>query len=84
MTGVVRIVSTKEYATQMPNVLIVIDKYARDNAQAITGMIRAAGRAGAAIKAEVAAYRKAVENGQAPRTRCRHRFIDGGATWHGY
>lgn len=48
--GLVRIVSTKEYSSQMPNVVIGIDKWMKDHPDRMRAMIQAAGRGGDAVK----------------------------------
>lgn len=59
--GLISIVSTKEYRSQMPNVLIGIDKYMKDNPKAVEGIISAVSEAGDQIKCYSAALNKAGE-----------------------
>lgn len=44
--GLVRVVSTREYSGQMPNVVIGLRKWNQDNREAVVNMIRAFGEAG--------------------------------------
>jgi OmpA-OmpF porin, OOP family len=48
--GLVSIVSTKEYAGQMPNAIIGIDKWMQENRTLVEGMIEAMGEAGDQLK----------------------------------
>jgi OmpA-OmpF porin, OOP family len=57
--GIVRIVSTKEYSGQMPNVVIGIRKWNRENREQVVNMIRAFGEAGD----QVLAYSDALYRG---------------------
>ncbi len=57
--GLVSIVSTEEYRSQMPNVLIGIDKYMKDNSATIEGMIDAMAQGGDQVKCYSAALNKA-------------------------
>ncbi len=59
--GLQNIVSTKEYTTQMPCVVIGIDKWMKDNSQQVTNMLRAFLEGGEAVKANPKAYDKAFE-----------------------
>lgn len=59
--GIVSIVSTREYASQMPNVIIGIDRWCRDNRTTVEGMLSAIFAAGDAIKSSDVALRKACE-----------------------
>lgn len=59
--GVVRIVSTKEYSGQMPNVIIGIKKWNRDNRELVVNMIRAFGEAGDQVLAFEDAQLRAAE-----------------------
>ncbi len=49
--GLVNILSTRENASQMPNAIIVIDKFAQDNRATFVNMFRAIAEAGDQIKA---------------------------------
>jgi outer membrane protein OmpA-like peptidoglycan-associated protein len=59
--GLVSIVSTKEYASQMPNVIIGIDKWMKDNRAEVEGMLAAVTQGGDAVKGNSGALRKAAE-----------------------
>ena len=59
--GLVRIVSTKEYSSQMPNVIIGIKKYMQDNRKNVENMIKAIADAGDQIKTYPDALNKAGE-----------------------
>lgn len=59
--GLVSIVSTKEYASQMPNTIIGIDKWMRDNRQTVEGMLAAIFAGGDAVKGNPQALSKAAE-----------------------
>jgi OmpA-OmpF porin, OOP family len=48
--GLVSIVSTKEYSSQMPNVIIGIDRWMKDNSPVVEGMLAAIFRGGDAVK----------------------------------
>ncbi len=48
--GLVNIASTREYASQMPNVVIAIGKWARDNRPTVTKFIKAALEGGDQVK----------------------------------
>jgi len=57
----VSIVSTKEYASQMPNTIIGIDKWMKDNRPEVEGMLNAIFQGGDAVKGSTGALRKASE-----------------------
>jgi outer membrane protein OmpA-like peptidoglycan-associated protein len=57
--GLVSIVSTKEYSSQMPCVVIGIDKWCRDNSGTVENMIRAIAEGGDAVKNNPAALDRA-------------------------
>jgi OmpA-OmpF porin, OOP family len=59
--GLVGIVSTHEYSSQMPDVIIGIDKWMRDNRSTVEGMIKAIADGGDQVKAYPAALRAAAE-----------------------
>jgi len=59
--GLVSIASTREYASQMPNTIIGIDKWMQDNRPAVEGMLKAIFEGGDAVKTNPAALRKAAE-----------------------
>lgn len=55
--GLVCVVSTKEYDSQMPNVIIGIKKYMQDNRKQVTAMLKSIGEGGDQIKS----YSKALD-----------------------
>ena len=59
--GLVSIASTREYSSQMPNTIIGIDKWMKDNRQTVEGMLQAIFEGGDAVKSSPAALRKAAE-----------------------
>jgi outer membrane protein OmpA-like peptidoglycan-associated protein len=59
--GLVSIVSTKEYSSQMPCILIGIDKWMRDNRPIVEGLLQAALEGGDAVKASPQALRRAAQ-----------------------
>ncbi len=59
--GIVPIVSTKEYASQMPCVVIGIDKWMKTHRDIVDGMLLAIAEGGEAVKASDAALKKASE-----------------------
>jgi OOP family OmpA-OmpF porin len=59
--GLVSIISTKEYSSQMPCVVIGIDKWMRSNRSTVDGMIAAIAEGGDAIKASPAALQRGSE-----------------------
>jgi outer membrane protein OmpA-like peptidoglycan-associated protein len=59
--GLQNIVSTKEYSTQMPCVVIGIDKWMRDHRDQVTNMLRAFLEGGDAVKGNQQAFVKATE-----------------------
>lgn len=59
--GLVSIASTREYSSQMPNTIIGIDKWMKDNRQIVEGMLQAIFEGGDAVKTTPQALRKAAE-----------------------
>jgi OOP family OmpA-OmpF porin len=59
--GLVSIVSTKEYSSQMPCVIIGIDKWMRQNRPLVEGMLQAIAEGGDAVKSSEAALHRASE-----------------------
>jgi outer membrane protein OmpA-like peptidoglycan-associated protein len=59
--GLVSIASTREYSSQMPNVIIGIDKWMKDNRPIVEGMLKALLDGGDAVKNSPQALRKAAE-----------------------
>ena len=59
--GLVSVVSTREYSSQMPNTLIGIDKWMRDNRQTGGGDAGGIFEGGDQVKSQPAAFRKAAE-----------------------
>jgi len=59
--GLVSIVSTREYASQMPNAIIGIDKWMKDNRRTVEGMLQSIADGSDAVKSSTAAFRKAAE-----------------------
>ncbi len=57
--GLVGIVSTREYSTQMPAVIIGIDKWMKDNRSTVEGMLHAIAEGGDAVRASEDALRHA-------------------------
>jgi len=59
--GLVSIVSTKEYSSQMPNVIIGIDKWMKDNRASVEGMLGAFFEGADAVKGNDAAFTRGAE-----------------------
>ncbi|AIE84299.1 phosphate ABC transporter substrate-binding/OmpA family protein [Fimbriimonas ginsengisoli] len=59
--GLVSIVSTKEYASQMPCVIIGIDKWMKKHPELVKGMLRAIADGSDAVKSSPVALHKAAE-----------------------
>ena len=59
--GVVSIVSTKEYASQMPCVIIGIDKWMKDNRETVQNLVEAVCLGSASVKGSPDALHKAAE-----------------------
>ena len=57
--GLVSIVSTKEYSSQMPCIVIGIDKWMKANRGTVEGMIRAIGEGSQQVKSSSSALRRA-------------------------
>jgi outer membrane protein OmpA-like peptidoglycan-associated protein len=63
--GLVSIVSTKEYSSQMPNVIIGIDKWMRDNRSTVENFLQAVLEGGDAVKSNSSALSHAAKISQA-------------------
>ena len=59
--GLVSIVSTKEYASQMPNVVIGIDKWMKDNRPTVEGLLGAFFAGADAVKKDPAALKRGAQ-----------------------
>jgi OmpA-OmpF porin, OOP family len=59
--GLVSIVSTKEYTSQMPHVIIGIDKWMRDNRPTVEGMLKATFDGGDQVKSVQGALHRAAQ-----------------------
>jgi outer membrane protein OmpA-like peptidoglycan-associated protein len=59
--GLVSVVSTREYSSQMPNTLIGIDKWMKANRQTVEGMIEAIAEGSDQVKGNSAAFRRAAQ-----------------------
>ncbi|HSF41594.1 MAG TPA: OmpA family protein [Thermoanaerobaculia bacterium] len=59
--GLVSVVSTKEYASQMPNVVIGIDKWMKENRGTVEGMLQGFFEGADAVKSSPQALRKAAQ-----------------------
>ncbi len=59
--GLVSIVSTKEYSSQMPNTIIGIDKWMKDNRETVEGMLQAIFEGSDQVKTNPQAFRKAAQ-----------------------
>ncbi len=57
--GLVSIVSTKEYSSQMPCIIIGIDKWMKNNRPTVDGMLMAIAEGGDAVKSNPSALQKA-------------------------
>src|SRR5262245_49523320 len=65
--GLVSIVSTREYSSQMPNVIIGIDRWMRDNRPTVEGMLAAVFEGADQVRTNPAALRRAAAVGAAGR-----------------
>lgn len=59
--GLVNIVSTKEYSSQMPCVIIGIDKWMKTHRETVENMLQAIAEGGSAVKSNPAALHRAAE-----------------------
>lgn len=59
--GLQNIVSTREYSTQMPCILIGIDKWMQDNRDEVTNLLKAFLQGGDTVKGNPQAFQKATE-----------------------
>jgi len=62
--GIVSIVSTREYTSQMPNTIIGIDKWMRNNRETVEGMLHAIMDGGDAVRSNPDAMKRAGEISQ--------------------
>ncbi|NVJ03563.1 hypothetical protein HV824_36495, partial [Myxococcus sp. AM009] len=56
--GLVSIISTREYSSQMPCIVIGIDKWCRENPKTVSSMIKAIGQGGQQIQSNPAALKR--------------------------
>ena len=59
--GLISIVSTKEYSSQMPHVIIGIDRWMQDNRSTVEGLLKATFDGGDQVKAHPAALKHAAQ-----------------------
>ena len=59
--GLVSIVSTREYSSQMPNTIIGIDKWMKENRNTVEGMLSAIFQGSAQVRGNRDAFRRAAE-----------------------
>src|SRR3954452_22099480 len=78
--GLVSIVSTREYSSQMPNVIIGIDKWMKDNRPVVDGMLQALFEGGDAVKNDP----KALAKGAAISAPVYHESDAGPDYWEKY
>ncbi len=78
--GLVSVVSTREYSSQMPNVIIGIDKWMRANRETVEGMLQAICEGGDAVKSSPEALRRAAAVSNA----CYNESGTNAAYWEKY